>query len=37
MFQQWPDGRYYSAIDDSCIIQADDRSLLVAPIVPFRC
>jgi hypothetical protein len=24
MFQQWPDGRYYSAVDDSCIIQADD-------------
>ena len=30
IFQQSPDGRYYSSIDDSCILQANDGSLLVA-------
>jgi hypothetical protein len=30
IFQQWLGGRYYSRIDDSCIIRANDGSLLVS-------
>jgi hypothetical protein len=30
IFQQSPDGRYYDPINDSCILQANDGSLLAA-------